>query len=323
MSEPTARMPVLVITGMHRSGTSFTASLLQAAGLFIGDQLMGPHASNPLGHFEDLDFYEFDRHLLRSHGISDDGFACSAAPKPGLPFRQEALRLVEKRRARGTSWGWKDPRSALLLDFWHSVIPEARFLFVFRTPWDVVDSLYRRGDAVLASNAPLALDVWKHVNGLIVDFARSHPERTLVRDVAQIAAAPDATLASVRETLGIPLSDAPSTFRAELMSTAPADRADIMARVAPDCIEVWQHLRELAGIQHHPVAGGSSTRGDRDRILRDWQRLRTWERRVREHESLTVEAERVVAPAAKLETPTLLGHGPKLPYSCVGFGASP
>jgi hypothetical protein len=201
------------------------------------------------------------------------------------------------------------------------VIPEARFLFVFRTPWDVIDSLYRRGDAALASNASLALDVWNHVNGLIVDFAHSHPERVIVRDVAQIAAAPDATLKAVRETLGIPLGDAPSTFRAELMSTAPADRAEIMARLAPESVEVWQHLRELAGIQHHPVAGGSSTHGDRDRILRDWQRLRTWEQRVREHESLT--AERAAARQAKGEPATGLGDGEQPPYSCVGFGASP
>lgn len=68
MSESTASppAPVLVITGMHRSGTSFAASLLHDAGLYLGGRMLAPHASNPLGHFEDLEFYEFDQ-IGRAH----------------------------------------------------------------------------------------------------------------------------------------------------------------------------------------------------------------------------------------------------------------
>lgn len=287
MSVPTTPQPVLVITGMHRSGTSFTASLLHAAGLFLGDRLMGQHASNPLGHFEDLDFYDLHRQMLRSCGFHEDGFSCRGTPQPDPSFRDEALRLVEQRRTRGTSWGWKDPRSTLLLDFWHGVIPEARFLFVFRSPWDVVDSLYRRGDVEFAANPVLALDVWKHINGLIVEFARSHPDLVLVRDFKQIATEPEETLTSVRERFGIPLGEPVSTFRPEWMSAAPADRADLIAGLAPECVELWQRLRELAGMRRSPAPGRSSTRDDRDRVLRDWQRFRSRERREHEHPNPT------------------------------------
>ena len=63
----------IVITGMHRSGTSLTASLLQSAGLNLGDRLMEATATgNPLkGYFEDLDFVEFHANTCcRSQGIS-------------------------------------------------------------------------------------------------------------------------------------------------------------------------------------------------------------------------------------------------------------
>lgn len=280
MSEPHASPPALVITGMHRSGTSFAASLVHAAGLFLGDRLLPPHASNPLGHFEDLEFYEFDRRLLRAHGLSDDGFVCGPAVHPGPLFHAEAARLVDARRARGTAWGWKDPRAALLLEFWREVIPEARFLFVFRPPWDVVDSLYRRGDETFAANPPLALDVWRDINGLLLAFARRHPERVLVREVGQIAAAPETTLQAIRESLGVPVGSAASTFRMELLTPAPEGRADLVARLAPDCMEVWRMLRDLAGLPSEPAPMPSSIGLQRDRGLVDWQRLRVLERRV-------------------------------------------
>ncbi|MEY2858272.1 MAG: hypothetical protein RLZZ74_2584, partial [Cyanobacteriota bacterium] len=45
---------VMIITGMHRSGTSLTASLLQSAGVNLGDRLMSEDRGNSKGHFEDL-----------------------------------------------------------------------------------------------------------------------------------------------------------------------------------------------------------------------------------------------------------------------------
>ncbi len=68
------KAPILIIIGMHRSGTSLTASLLQSAGLHIGRNLMGPSEGNVKGHFENLDFFEFHRQVLRSQGINENGW---------------------------------------------------------------------------------------------------------------------------------------------------------------------------------------------------------------------------------------------------------
>ncbi|MEL7418373.1 MAG: hypothetical protein AAGK10_07335 [Cyanobacteria bacterium J06555_3] len=46
---------VIIITGMHRSGTSLTASLLQSAGVYLGDRLMSADSGNAKGYFEDWD----------------------------------------------------------------------------------------------------------------------------------------------------------------------------------------------------------------------------------------------------------------------------
>ena len=61
---------VLCITGMHRSGTSLTASWLARCQLQIADgRLLGPGIGNPRGHFEDLDFSDLQEAAIeRAHG---------------------------------------------------------------------------------------------------------------------------------------------------------------------------------------------------------------------------------------------------------------
>jgi len=58
--------PVIIITGMHRSGTSLTAAFLQKIGLDLGDNLLKGNYWNPKGYFEDIDFVEFQRTVLQA-----------------------------------------------------------------------------------------------------------------------------------------------------------------------------------------------------------------------------------------------------------------
>ena len=46
----------IVITGMHRSGTSLLASLLRILGAPFGERLLPPSRANQPGYFEDVDF---------------------------------------------------------------------------------------------------------------------------------------------------------------------------------------------------------------------------------------------------------------------------
>ena len=45
----------LFITGSGRSGTSMVAGLFRATGAFMGQHLVKPRISNPLGFFEDAE----------------------------------------------------------------------------------------------------------------------------------------------------------------------------------------------------------------------------------------------------------------------------
>src|SRR5918998_1352262 len=139
--------PVAVV-GMHRSGTSMVAKLLQQAGLNLGDEvdLMPPAEENPEGFYEHLEFVRLNDEVLNAAGA---GWDCP--PAPGFdwddevfdPFQTRARRLVAPLQER-LPWGWKDPRTSLTLPFWRSAFGPLGTIVVVRNPLEVVTSLHRR-----------------------------------------------------------------------------------------------------------------------------------------------------------------------------------
>ena len=65
-------LAVLIITGIHRSGTSLTAAFLQKIGLDLGNNLLKGNYWNPKGYFEDIDFVEFQRTVSQTCSLSDE-----------------------------------------------------------------------------------------------------------------------------------------------------------------------------------------------------------------------------------------------------------
>jgi len=252
--------PVLVITGMHRSGTSLAASVFQSAGLSIGKRLMGPAPSNIPGHFEDLDFVELHERILVSSGLCHTGLAVPSE-QPPVPdaLRDAAVALIADRMSAGLPWGWKDPRTVLFLDFWHSLLPRTCWVFMCRSPWGVVDSLFRRGDPVFRDNPALAVEIWRHFNTRILDFVNRYPDRAMVVDISQLAADAAGVVARAAATFGIGLAQPTPIFRGELLSTRTTDTHVASIRAAcPDAYGLHDHLRRLAGLPASGAAGAGT-----------------------------------------------------------------
>lgn len=269
--------PALFIAGMHRSGTSMTAALCQSAGLFIGARLMPGYPGNERGHFEDLDVVGVHQRSLVANGLVNTGFDVpAAAPVVPEAERNAVRRVVSERRGLGTPWGWKDPRGALFLPFWADAVPEARFLLLFRPPAEVIDSLFRRNsvvDQVLRTDVLRSLRLWCHYNTLVRDFARSHADRVLVREIGQIVAAPDILFEDLASRLGVALGKPEPLYEpARLKRVIPAVRECLVAAAAPESLDVYADLCSLAGISE-AVAGGRSKPGVQaacERAFADW-----------------------------------------------------
>jgi hypothetical protein len=143
---------VLVILGMHRSGTSLIAQWLQKCGLHIGDELHGANIGNPEGHFEDVDFLRLHERILLFYNLSQVGMIDNAVYKIEERFQQEINNLVLDKNKKHKQWGWKDPRTCLFLNFYQDIIPGAKYFIVIRNYNEVVSSLILRD-----------LKVWKTI----------------------------------------------------------------------------------------------------------------------------------------------------------------
>lgn len=171
------RAPIIV-TGMHRSGTSMITRVLEELGLFMGwrrDQ-----------NDEALFFLHLNEWLLSQTGHHWDN-PPARTDWPGEPILQRALirhmrrslssldavgywglsGILAHRKPFGAAfpWGWKDPRNTITLPLWLDLFPDAQVLHVRRHGIDVAKSLVARnkaiGDKVLAQDIPARLPFTK------------------------------------------------------------------------------------------------------------------------------------------------------------------
>ncbi len=245
---------MLVVTGMHRSGTSLVANYLERCGLDMGEELLPADVGNPLGYYEDVHIHDLHRELLWKAGVAD-AFTVTDADIP-VPvdnmFRERAIQIARKREAKA-QWGWKEPRTALFLDLWADVLPHPRFLFVFRQPLAVLDSLLRRAANESVTDHPeVALVMWRIYNQEMLRFFEGHRDtcawvetETFVRDPAPV-------LSTLRERFGFDVTLVPvdDVFVDEAYHSKIRRRAKVLASRHRDelraCDALYERLRTLA-----------------------------------------------------------------------------
>ncbi|SFD64204.1 hypothetical protein SAMN05428997_1386 [Bosea sp. CRIB-10] len=142
----------VLITGMHRSGTSALARCVSLLGAKLPDMLVPANAGNPEGHWEPKAVVDLNDRMLADAGsevysMIDFGRAWFDSARAQL-FREEAAKLVESAYDGDPFIIIKDPRTALLLPIWEDALRRLDYRVVhilpLRSPAEVADSLRRR-----------------------------------------------------------------------------------------------------------------------------------------------------------------------------------
>ena len=173
---------IVFVVGMHRSGTSLMASYLHKCAISMGQNLAKAGAGNRHGHFEDRDFLDFHKKIIsRNH--------CNMY-MPKKQFRlsaqdtEVAQRLVANKRKMFAHWGCKDPRTTLFLDFWDNIVPDAKYIMLYRDPYQVIDSLFRRkGEYYFYIWPWLAALGWLEYNRRMLDFFDANREKCILINI--------------------------------------------------------------------------------------------------------------------------------------------
>lgn len=147
---------VVVVLGMHRSGTSLLTGTLQEAGLVLGDVVTSaPH--NRKGNREALSIRALHDDLLqRSDGAWNNPPSHVVWEPIHFAFRD----LVVDSYRREACWGFKDPRSLFCLEGWLDALPQLQAVAIVRHPEAVARSLHAREGMALDHG----LMLWKLYN---------------------------------------------------------------------------------------------------------------------------------------------------------------
>ena len=272
----------LVVAGMHRSGTSLTAGILEQLGIDMGQRLIPANSTNPRGFYEDTQIVAFHQQAFRcllprnASGHIDWGWcekhALDTTRLEG--FRPAARRLVAERESQGVAWGFKDPRTTLLLDFWDSCIDDARYVMVYRAPWQVADSMQRLQAEVFLNHPGYAYHIWQEYNQHLLDFFLRNRDRCVLINVDALRYELPRFQKLLMDKLRLKLTDVDlsGAFDEDLLGRADSNdpRADLTALAFPECQSLLEQLDLVADLTDErsaersaPQAIPASIHGDR------------------------------------------------------------
>ena len=145
---------LVVVLGMHRSGTSLCANMLHALGVDMAEAPgAGPH--NQRGHWERARINDLNDQVLAalSRRWNDDAHVLALPPGWLDDARVQAVRAelvawLPNLLKRSQPAGFKDPRTARLMPLWQQVFAtlnvRPRFVLCVRNPAQVARSLAAR-----------------------------------------------------------------------------------------------------------------------------------------------------------------------------------
>ncbi|QNJ18455.1 beta-glycosyltransferase/ family 2 [Synechococcus sp. A18-25c] len=239
-----SRPPLLLVVGMHRSGTSLLGGILQRLGVELPGETIAGDQHNPEGYFEWDAVVALQERLLidlqrwwparegtlalpegwLQHSVTRQAYGQLRALVLGAVDHQQGL------------WAVKDPRCSRLLPLWLELCRELdiplRLLLAVRDPAEVVTSLVRR-DGPLVGMEPLrAQQLWWRHNLEVVDIAQQADLPCAVVDFDRWFQAPEQQLESLE--LALPeLRPSLHQRRQALALINPQHRRSLGSRQAP------------------------------------------------------------------------------------------
>jgi len=158
---------IVLVLGMHRSGTSSLMGTLEELGLFIGNA-NSKSIHNKKGNKEIPLFRQFHDKILKENSAN------WMNPKIVNDWTNENIEelrnYIKSEFTNHEIWGLKDPRIVYLLKGWFNVIPKKKIIFItsIRHPLSVANSLLKRGNV---KSIKEGLIIWRKYNHRILKLS--------------------------------------------------------------------------------------------------------------------------------------------------------
>lgn len=243
---------IIVVLGMHRSGTSALAGLLAASGAQCGQPLLPANDGNPRGYWELAPFVALNDRLLDClHRVWFDASPLEGGWQDAPEIRgleDVAADLLRGQFGRSELAMLKDPRLCLTLPFWRRVILGLGYRLtlavIARPVGEVVRSIQAR-DALSARDIAY---LW--ARSMLESARACFDDRAVTFTYDQLLHSPPKVLARIAVTLDVPLAlDSDTEFiDASLQNHRMRDTTEIPQPLARLCDELYAAFAEAAAL---------------------------------------------------------------------------
>ena len=251
-------MSLVVILGMHRSGTSCLTHMLHRAGLYLGDDVMAEEKSDNLGgHWEANEAMTINELALMLSGGTWNRVPSEIIGNETINARMAAF--VAQLATRSLA-GWKDPRTTLTFPLWKPHLADYRLVVCLRHPLAVARSLSARQHGTIDEGVAL----WMAYQRRLLEYLPTEP-RVEWFDFDAPRTALLQQVVALCQMLGLEVGDQVlATFNEQLRHQSFVEGA-----LPADAQQMYDRLRRLAwdNMRSHGVLlGGDEVCEERDPI---------------------------------------------------------
>jgi GT2 family glycosyltransferase/glycosyltransferase involved in cell wall biosynthesis/Flp pilus assembly protein TadD len=205
LSQRRQRRPIVIVLGMHRSGTSLCSHVLSALGVDMADAI-AVQESNEKGHWERRQIVDLNDRILEHFNRGfytphhDFGLPVGWWADPEVSaVRREIVALLAARMGEAP-FGFKDPRTSRLMPMWLQIFGELKlepkFIICLRNPAQVARSLRAR------DGLDPDIGEFRWFSYVVDCFRYTRKHATCVLEYETWFDAPTTNLAKLREFLG-------------------------------------------------------------------------------------------------------------------------
>lgn len=149
------KQKVVCILGMHRSGTSMITRVINLMGVYLGkteNMMAADENINAAGFWEHTEIVKIHEEILKELNSSwkstmplpDNWWELASIKK----YKDKLIGLIKNEFSNVSIWGFKDPRTCILLPLWKEIFKnldiEPMFVISLRNPIDIANSLIKR-----------------------------------------------------------------------------------------------------------------------------------------------------------------------------------
>lgn len=228
---------IVLILGMHRSGTSCLTGSLQDAGLFLG-KVNTKAGFNAKGNRENVSIMSLQEQVLKRVGASWD-----QPPVEKPIWNEKEIDLLKNHISEYSDqdkWGFKDPRTLFMLHIWEKMAP-LRFVGTYRHPVEVVNSLTHRANKWgVSMDKTHAFHLWYLYNTQLIQLYERLPFDILRYDVPKENY--KQTVSKLAKNLNLPFVER-INFREEALRNQNLDDS---FNIPSDLKFTWEKLNEIS-----------------------------------------------------------------------------